>query len=424
MKAKVFRKIGILSTIFSMGTIIVLLFSCDVLESEPDVLEPVVDIDGTEVYVLANGSSFIDLQSKVQTSQPARLAVTSEPRHGLLADLGQGILQYSPTTGSSRARDGFEFTLYSATNEVIRRDSVVIVIESDSTNLPCNIYPVNDYVYSVGTTGVLIDVTANDVICSNTVEVSVYSPASSFPPYFGTAVAENNRIRYVPGPSFTGEDKIMYKLTTSNPARIAYGMVYITSDSACTFSVADDLYTFDSLVENSNITLKIFQNDSLCQALNQYQVNLKSGPVYGTALLTSDGFRYQVPDSVGFVFNDHFTYEVCIDASCKIARVDVRLMADTVTNCNFFAVPDSVDISNNPMGTVFLEVTKNDSICGELTSFGITENPAYGTAFINASNKTIGYQRDPLMNRNDSLRYEICKGEKCSTAAVYIKRTK
>jgi hypothetical protein len=84
-----------------------------VLESDTDVLEPEVDITGKEIYVLPNGESFIDLQSKVQTNQPARLAVTSMPRHGTLTDLGKGMLQYSPTTGYVRGRDGFEVTVYS-----------------------------------------------------------------------------------------------------------------------------------------------------------------------------------------------------------------------------------------------------------------------------------------------------------------------
>ena len=84
MKAtKVSRKIEILSTIFHRAlTIIVgaaLLGSCDVLESDPDVLEPSVEITNDEVYVLSNGASFIDLQSKVQSNLEARLAVTSSP---------------------------------------------------------------------------------------------------------------------------------------------------------------------------------------------------------------------------------------------------------------------------------------------------------------------------------------------------------
>lgn len=421
MKAKVFRKIGILSTILSLAVIIVLVSSCDILESDNDVLTPVVEIKNKEIYVLANGQSFIDLQSKIQTSQPARLSVTSDPRHGKLIDLGQGILQYSPSTGSAKGRDGFEFTVYSNSNEIIKKDSVIIIIESDSTNLPCNIYPVADYVYSVRPEGVLIDVTANDIICSNTIEVSVYKPADTFPPYYGTAQVQNNKILYTPESTFNGTDKIMYKVSASNPTRIAYGMVYITSDSFCVFSVANDVYLYDSLFAGNTLEIPVFQNDSLCLALNQYQVNIKSNPSYGVVSPTPGGFRYTVGDFEGRVA-DQFSYEVCIDATCKTARVDVKMAVDSVWKCQLLAVPDSIDISKNVSGLIFLEVVKNDSICG-LKSFDITTHPVYGTAFINEANNTIGYQRDPLMNKDDLLKYKICNGNECSTAAVYIKRT-
>jgi hypothetical protein len=423
MKAKVFRKIGILSTIFSMSLIIVFVSSCDVLESDNDVLTPVVDVNGKEIYVLANGESFIDLQSKIQTNQPARLAVTSDPRNGKLLDLGHGILQYSPSTGSSKGRDGFEFTVYSSSNEIIKRDSVIIIIENDSTKLPCSIYPLNDYVYSVNSTGALIDVTANDVICSNSVVISVYQPGNSFPPYFGTTQVQNNKILYTPASAFNGEDKIMYKVTASNPDRIAYGMVYITSDSSCSFSVSNDLYSYDSLFVGRELSLPVFQNDSLCKALNQYQVSIKSNPMFGTVSLIQSGFLYTINNFDGDTFNDQFTYEVCIDATCKTARVDVRLTPDSVWNCKLLARPDSIDISNNISGLIFLDVIRNDSICGGLKNFVITTNPVYGTAFINQADNTIGYQRDPLMNKDDTLKYEICSNNECSTAVVHIKRT-
>jgi hypothetical protein len=419
---KVFRKIGIPVHFFLPAAIMLLLSACDVLESDSDVLVPDVDITGKEIYVLTTGESFIDLQSKIQTNQPARLAVTSTPRHGTLKDLGKGMLQYSPATGGARARDGFEFTVYSASNEIIKKDSVIIIIENDSTNLPCNLYPVTDYVYDVASSGVTIDVLVNDIICSNDVVVSVHKPENSFPPYFGTAEVKNNKVIYYPGASFSGSDKIMYKISSSNPERIAYGLVYITSDSSCTFSVSDDLYVFNTIQEGSTVALSAFDNDSLCQALNQYQVNVRSGPFYGQAALTSSGFSYLVPDSVGVNFSDYFLYEMCIDAACKTARVDIKVKQDSVWTCTLYAASDSIDISKNISGLIFMEVVKNDSICGDLTSFVLTSNPKYGTAYVNEANHTIAYQRDPLMNKDDGLEYKICNSNQCSTASVFIKR--
>jgi hypothetical protein len=93
------------------------------LEPDPDVLEPTTNVNGKEIYVLANSPSIVDLNAKLQTNTPVRIALTSQARRGKISDLGKGLLQYSPSVGNSRARDGFEFTVYTLNNEVIKRDS-------------------------------------------------------------------------------------------------------------------------------------------------------------------------------------------------------------------------------------------------------------------------------------------------------------
>jgi hypothetical protein len=425
MKAtKVSRKIEILSTFLWLTLIMTFLASCDVLESDPDILEPDVEITGDEVYVLANGTSFIDLQSKVQTNIEARLAVTSTPQHGTLTDLGKGIIQYSPANGNARAKDGFEVTIYSKANEILKKDTVVIVIETDSTKLPCSIYPVNDYVYNV-TSAVTIDVTGNDIICTNDVIVSVYRPENSFPPYYGTATTSGNKIIYTPGASFSGIDKLMYKLTAAgDPKLSAYGIVYITKDSFCSLRLKDDVYTYYSLKAGSTLKLAVFDNDTICQALNLYQVNIKSQPALGKASLSSGGLLYEVPKSVGLTFSDHFTYEVCLDAKCMTARVDVKFAKDSVWSCSILAVMDSIDVSGITEPMFYLKVLDNDSICSGLKTFEITKAPYYGSATISPDKKAIIYQNGANAQSDDWLDYKICDDKECSATTVYVIRKK
>jgi hypothetical protein len=423
MKAtKVSRKIEILSTFLCLGTIIALLASCDVFESDPDILEPQVEISGDEVYVLANGTSFIDLQSKVHSTLEARLAVTSSPSHGTLTDLGKGIMQYAPKVGNARVKDGFEVTVFSKSNEILKKDTVVIIVENDSTKLPCSIYPVNDYVYNVAS-AVTIDVTANDIICSSDVVVSVYRPENTFPPYYGTAIVTGDKIVYTPGATFPGEDKLMYKLTAANdPKLFAYGMVYLTGGSSCQLALRDDAFVYDSL-EGNTIKLPVFLNDSICEALNLYQVNIKTNPLFGKASITSDGILYEVTSSAGNIFYDHFTYEVCLDAICETARVDVKHQTDSLLNCRMTAVSDSISIDPTS-NVVFLDVLQNDSICTQMKTFEITKAPNYGTAFVNLDKKQIEYSPDPFATTDDWMDYKICDDEWCSTTTVYMTRKK
>jgi hypothetical protein len=404
-------------------SVAVVTLSCDVLESDPDVLEPSTTINGKEIYVRANSPTIVDLSAKVQTNTPVRLSVTSDPQHGEIDDLGKGLLQYSPSIGNSRGRDSFEFTVYTLDNEIIKRDTVVIYIESDSTNLPCDIYPATDYVFGVDHDPVVIDVTSNDIICGGNVVVTVYKPEESFPPYFGTAEVVGNKIKYSPRATFEGADKIFYKVSlAADTAKAAYGIVYLTGDSICSFRLADDLHVFNEYAADSLVMLNVFDNDSLCHAINQYQVSLKSAPIHGLASLVTNGFTYKVPATASIPFSDHFTYEVCIDATCRTARVDIKLKKDSLLTCVARALEDSFDISNYNTSQVYLDVLKNDSTCGNLTDFRIAKAPLYGTAGI--VNKTITYHGSVTAQKNDSLRYEICNGGGCSSAIVYIKRKK
>ena len=392
------------------------------LESDPDLKTPTVEISEKEIFVFANSPAFIDLNSKLESNVPASIAITSQTRHGDLTDLGNGILQYIPSLTNANSRDAFEFTVLTTSNQILKRDSVIIIIENDSTELPCNIYPVPDSVYVLREVPVLIDVIENDVICGGSVIVSIYKPVNSFPPHFGQAEVQGNRILYSPGSEFEGSDKIMYKLTgATDPSRVAYGIVYLTGNStSCSFRVDDDLYVYGENVKDSLLSLPVFANDSLCEPISQYQVNLKSQPLYGQALITHNNIQYKVPVSPTVPFTDSFEYQICLNATCKTARVNVRLEKDSLVTCVLLARLDSINLAINDTAIKYLNVLENDSLCSNLTSFKITVPPLYGNSAV--VNNTISYQRTSNPDKDDLLKYEICDTKGCSSATVLIKR--
>ena len=392
------------------------------LESDPDLKTPSVEISEKEIFVFGNSPTFIDLDTKLESNVPASIAITSQTRHGDLTDLGDGILQYIPSVGNANSRDAFEFTVLTASNQILKRDSIIIIIEDDSTHLPCNIYPVPDSVYVLKEVPVLIDVTKNDVVCGGPVKVSIFKPGNSFPPHFGQAEVQGNRILYSPGSGFEGSDKIIYKLTgATDPSRVAYGIVYLTGDSSsCSFTVSDDLYIYGENARDSLLSLPVFANDSLCVPMSQYHVSLKSQPLYGQASITPNNIQYKVPVSPSLPFTDSFEYELCINATCKTARVNVRLEKDSLVTCVLLARQDSIKLAINDAAIKYLNVLENDSICQDLTSFKITVPPLYGNSAV--VNNTISYQRTSNPDKDDLLKYEICDTNGCSSTTVLIKR--
>ncbi|MGC3943168.1 MAG: Ig-like domain-containing protein [Chryseolinea sp.] len=389
---------------------------CDTFDSE--VANPEVKVSEEELFVLADGETVIDLKSLVSSNFSGRLSVTELPQHGTLQSVAEGLLRYAPHKGVKRSRDSFEFTVFND-NNIVTKDTIYINVETDSTKLPCSIYPVADYVNQFDGESASISVLRNDILCGKSVNLSVYQPVSGFLPHHGTAEVSGTTVVYRPGASFTGKDTVIYKLTnTQNPASFAYGFVYINRDSVCGFRLADDIYRLDTLQRPATYVLDVFANDLLCDSLNDYSISVVTAPWNGTVTRSGRGFTYKLNAQRNTV-TDEFTYAVSKGGIQETARAVIHLEG-AGGPCFFQAMSDSLDVSMLSTNIVNIDVLKNDQLCDSLKTFSITRQPKYGTASIDNGTKRIRYERVVL--KTDSLQYEICNGNVCSRATVYIKQ--
>jgi hypothetical protein len=99
-------------------------------------------------------------------------------------------------------------------------------------------------------------------------------------------------------------------------------------------SLNDDIFMVskDSLrlpaAQSANIPeLAALENDTLCPPVYQQHVRVSQTPQFGTATVSANGFKYQVASGVNIesTFSDSFIYEVCIDSTCKTAKVQVKV---------------------------------------------------------------------------------------------------
>jgi hypothetical protein len=304
-----------------------LLAACDVLENDVTPEGPGVEIGDTQVYTLSNSTAYIDLYSLVKTQGTVRLDIASQPTKGSLTELSRGFLLYSPGEGFTKGRDAFRFSIYSEDDQLLKTDSIIIIVEDDTTNLPCGIYAVNDSVIGTGTEPVTIDVLRNDILCSDStnLKVEVYRPNETFPPYNGSAeVLSDNRIRYTPGSTSTGWDKIVYKVYSVNDSSIvSFGMVYIIPEPSCVPFLADDDYTavLDTLQQDT-LWIPVFANDVRCA---NDSVRIVNAPHHGTAYVEQDNIKYVLSDSVITEVKDSLTYKVCAGQHCDVAKVRITV---------------------------------------------------------------------------------------------------
>ncbi|MEJ1237175.1 Ig-like domain-containing protein [Chryseolinea sp. T2] len=406
---------------FRASILAVFLFSllvagCDSFES--DVTDPTVKVSEDELYVLADGETVIDLKSLIASNFAGKLSVTELPQLGTLQPIAEGLLRYAPNKGVKRSRDRFEFTVFN-NNSIVTKDTIYINVETDSTNLPCNIYPVADYVNRFDGESVSVPVLRNDILCGKSVSLSVYQPVSGFLPHHGMAEVNGTTVVYTPGASFTGKDTVIYKVTNAqNPASFGYGFVYINRDSVCGFALADDIYTLDTLKRPTTYFLDVFANDVLCDSLDDYSISVVTAPWNGTVARSGRGFTYSLKAQRTTV-TDEFTYAVSKGGVQKTARAVIRLTGSQGP-CSFQALSDSLDITALSTSIVYIDVLKNDQLCDSLKTFTITRQPKHGNATIDNASKRIRYERVVL--KSDSLQYEICNGKVCTRATAYIKQ--
>jgi len=298
-------------TIISVA--LLLAAGCDTMERDGDA-QMALQINTKPIYMLPNGTGFIDLPSRIVAPGKVRVEITGPTSNGELKDLGKGLLQYTPANGS--VNDSFKFTVFSENQLYIDNNKIDIIISSDTTTMPCAVYTRNDSVRNV-TGPVTVDVAANDYACSETLTVSV-----NVPPSHGTASVVGNKIFYTPGPSFNGRDQLLYKATATDPSMLpGYAMLWILgSDSLpgnCKLVAKNDLF-FKPLNDSSLLYLNVLANDSIC---NDSLITITRNPHFGTAFVNNGIRKIGYRNPISSNFDDTLFYKV---GSSNIARVIIK----------------------------------------------------------------------------------------------------
>jgi hypothetical protein len=331
--------------------------SCDTLEKDAIENQSEIELKEAPIVVSPQNSGVIDLNSLVKSATGNHtFSVTTQPRIGTLEAIDEFLLKYTPNNGITEGTDSFVLSVFGNENIIIGKDTIFILIVSDSTQLPCGVYALDDHLFLTDSAAVVVDVLVNDTACGvdesllvvTLLDQEVNDPVSVGASYGSTEVLAGGKIRYVPNATFEGQDRFMYKITkpadvpnAGDPEESSIATVYIAADVACTalpialpdtfaipynMIVQIDTLTFDTVYYTGPFYLDVTGNDFLCT--NDYP-SLEVIRAAGGIVDVSDGevgFKYTLPIAgMWSGFYDNFRYRMCTGSGCDEAEVVIKI---------------------------------------------------------------------------------------------------
>jgi hypothetical protein len=202
----------------------VVVLGCDSFRE--DFIEPQnqVAFSQTEFYTLPGTSVVIDLKSTIKRAfTPVSLTISGNPTKGTITKIDPLILKYTPKPEFIEGTDEFVFAVVFDNGETANTQIMTIIMKSTTSELPCDVFAIEDFIHLKTPTTGAVHPLSNDVICGVDKPMDVFIHLS---PKFGTAVIQGDSIIYTPGPSFRDGDELVYRLSGAGHNDV-YGVVSI-----------------------------------------------------------------------------------------------------------------------------------------------------------------------------------------------------
>jgi large repetitive protein len=336
--------------------------------------------------------------------------IITAPKNGSLNFVGIDSIRFTPFNGYC----GMDTFTYSLCNQFGLCDTAQVVV---TMNCVAQLIPpvaVDDYTSTIKNTPIQIQMLDNDTTNGSLTIIEVVTN-----PTRGTAVVQGNNIVYTPATDSCGkDDAFTYRICTANGCDTAQVFVSVNcgtvNNNANKPVAVDDSYTTDKGI---SVTFKATVNDTINGVLTG--MNVIVDPRHGAILFRSPDTLIYTPQ-LGYCGKDTLTYVILNNKGLSdTANIFVNIICTPdVATALPVAVRDVVTTPKNRPITV--AVLTNDTLNGTLTKpIVIITQPKRGTATI-VNNDIVYTPQTGQCGFNDTLTYEICNIQGCSTAQVIV----
>ncbi|WP_269815496.1 Ig-like domain-containing protein [Algibacillus agarilyticus] len=372
------------------------------------------DEDTAVTFTVLNNDTDIEDMSFDAT----QLTVVNTPTNGTVVINTDSTLTYTPTANTN-GTDTFTYTITDSDSGVSNEASVTITINAVN-DAPI---AVDNSVSNVSEDTVyIINVLGNDSDIDS--ELLPESVTIKTAPENGTAtVNSDGHIEYLPSNNYSGNDVLTYTIKDSDDLESNIATVNLTVLAVNDAPLANNDGPI-TLNEDGVVTIDVLSNDSdVDGTLDETQVTITTAPLFGTAVVNSDGTVTYTPNK-NVNGSDSFTYSVVDDQGLAVendATVEIQITpvndAPTATN--------DTDILFDEDTVAIINLINNDSdIDSNLdnTSIKIVTQAQLGVVTIN-DDGTITYTPDSNENGADTFTYTVQDEEGLASAAATVSLT-
>ncbi len=269
-------------------------------------------------YTLQENDLAIELKQLVTSFDIKSLKIKDLAQYGKAEFSQEGILTYMPNENITNAEDQLSI-VYEKKDGTIVEDKIVIKIVSENFDFPCVNIAMPDKAKTIVNNGVVIDVLKNDLICEGNLQGIAKIIKT---PIEGTAIIENQKIKYTPKNGFVGVDRLMYSIAIDNngkvETRLAFVLIEVAAPNTCTTQLRNDIAYLKYQNPKDSLIIRVLTNDKLCDKDfplgTVSKVEIMKKPNFGKALVLQDKhitykLNFPPPQSTGQSLLDSIVYK-------------------------------------------------------------------------------------------------------------------
>jgi hypothetical protein len=392
-----------------MSIFLCFVWACDnIREVEPpQILSNEVQlIDDKRYYVQPNNYIAIDTKVLLKNGGLTAFKLQTIPEYGDIVFTKNGYLIYKSDSAKSEVS---EIIIYKAVNGTTKKnivDTIMVNIVNDVNKMPCNAGAIADFFEVNTNTTTALDVLKNDRFCNAILDSSSLQIIEN--PINGTAIIEQNKIKYTPRPNREA-DILFYQICTagSNPiCRIVGVRIDIQATNSCKTVLMPDIIAIAK--GNTAVqTIKVLDNDKLCENYNYKSLQVVGEPRFGKATINKN-FEIEYIQTANKEGNDQFEYLIVDKEGKNPLRTSVQVMIKNVPVCKAVLKNGQMEVSSSQVKNAEIEIPYSLflSTCAEISQVSIDQLPVNGT--IRVDGKKIYYKIKPDGKEyTDTFKYAV-----------------